>query len=204
MNNQQNRKIYRFWANMYDRFMDRSWFRSARQKQIRLADLTSGDQVLLVGIGTGLDLPHMPKNIKIIGIDLTPEMLNKVEPYTHSHQLILKVMNAEKLEFPPQMFEKIFLNLILSVVEDPQQALLEAHRVLKSDGSIWIFDKFSRSSSDVGILRKSLNVLTRTLGTDINRSIEEILEGTDLIKVYDEAVLGGAYRIIQLKNSQKF
>ncbi|TCS95716.1 class I SAM-dependent methyltransferase [Hazenella coriacea] len=201
MKNRRNQKIYRLWAHVYDRFMDQPWFRSARQKQVQLAELAPKDQILLVGIGTGLDLPHMPEDIEITGIDLTPEMLNKVESYIDTHQLTLKVMNAENLEFPTQTFDKIFLNLILSVVENPRQALSEAQRVVKSEGSIWIFDKFSRSPTHVGMFRKSLNVLTQTLGTDINRSIEEILEGTDLEKVYDEPVLGGAYRIIQLKKS---
>ncbi|WP_243523357.1 methyltransferase domain-containing protein [Bacillus pseudomycoides] len=38
-------------------------------------------------------------------------------------------MNAEQLQFPDESFDVVSLNLILSVVKKPKQALAEAIRV---------------------------------------------------------------------------
>ena len=53
------RSVYRRWAPVYDRLLG-SVFREARRRSIASLNLLPVHDVLLVGVGTGLDLPLLP------------------------------------------------------------------------------------------------------------------------------------------------
>jgi hypothetical protein len=59
MTNRWNRFIYRLWAPIYDSTVNRI-FRPGRKRAMELLDLKPGERVLLVGVGTGADLPLIP------------------------------------------------------------------------------------------------------------------------------------------------
>ncbi|HMX17291.1 MAG TPA: phosphatidylethanolamine N-methyltransferase, partial [Rhodocyclaceae bacterium] len=68
------RRSYTLIAPFYDVFLDLAT-RNARARSLRgLAEVRPG-RVLLLGIGTGLDLPHLPSRHRYVGLDLTPAML---------------------------------------------------------------------------------------------------------------------------------
>lgn len=198
MKNHTNVRKYKILSPMYDVLMGNRIFRNARMKAFSLLDFKPNHTVLLVGVGTGEDIPLLPNHIEIIGIDLSDEMLEKARKKTN--HAVLMNMNAESLEFENEKFDFVILNLILSVVENPQKALIEAARVLSPSGTILVFDKFLDEDKRPNIMRKALNLITSTLGTDINRSFDEIVKGTSLyIKHQESSVLNGNYKIIVLE-----
>ncbi|BCU80981.1 SAM-dependent methyltransferase [Polycladomyces abyssicola] len=200
MNNEKNRQIYRMWAPFYDWVLQNRWFRSARRKVVEQAHLQPGENVLLVGVGTGLDFAYLPESVRVTGIDLSPEMLEQARKKASRHVIHLQQMNAEALAFPDETFDAVFFNLILSVVEDPRKALMEGIRVLKGSGRILIFDKFRHSEASPSWVSQTLNILTRRLGTDVNRSFERIADGMPVYVVKDEpSLFRGKYRIIELR-----
>jgi phosphatidylethanolamine/phosphatidyl-N-methylethanolamine N-methyltransferase len=162
-----------------------------------------GDNVLFIGIGTGEDLKFIPEGVCVTGIDITEEMLNvarkKAENLDIKNLTILN-MDGQDLEFNNNEFDYVVLNLILSVIPDGHKCLSEAHRVLKKDGKIAIFDKFLEDKSKPNFIRKLLNKITTALGTDINRRFSDIIDNMNL-KVMEEkkSILGGMYRIIILE-----
>lgn len=79
-------------------------------------------------------------------------------------------MNAETLAFPEGIFDEVFLHRVLSVVERPQQALVEAVRILRSGGRCLILDKFAPVHRRLLGIRRFLNRWTPRLGTDMERS----------------------------------
>ncbi|KOR90251.1 class I SAM-dependent methyltransferase [Paenibacillus solani] len=198
MKNNTNVRKYKVLSPVYDLLMGNRMFRNARTKAFSLVDIKPNQQVLLVGVGTGEDLPLLPKHIEIVGIDLSDEMLEKARK--KSDHAVLMHMNAESLAFENEKFDFVILNLILSVVENPQKALQEAVRVLSPTGSILVFDKFWDDNKKPGMMRRAINKITSAIGTDINRSFEEIMMGTSLkIKHQESSVLNGNYKIIVLK-----
>jgi ubiquinone/menaquinone biosynthesis C-methylase UbiE len=200
MRNQSNLTKYRILAPIYDRLMSHSIFRSARHHALTLLDIEPGEHVLLVGVGTGEDLAFVPPATSLVGIDLSEEMLEVARSKFPSADL--RVMNAESLAYPEASFDKVVLNLVLSVVERPEQALAEALRVLKPDGRIVVFDKFLPTGQAVTPTRRVLNLLTSWMGTDINRRFEEICRGLPVEIVADEAsLLRGSYRILLLSKT---
>ena len=69
-----NTLVYKLWAPFYDTLLG-SLFAPARQHAIEILDMQGTERVLLVGIGTGADLPHLPDNTRVVGIDFSPAML---------------------------------------------------------------------------------------------------------------------------------
>ena len=71
-----NRRLYRHWAATYDRdFAERSGYRFAWL--VAEAFLAAGGTgpVLDAGCGTGLIAEHLPKDLAIDGVDISPQML---------------------------------------------------------------------------------------------------------------------------------
>lgn len=204
MKNKQNQEIYKIWSTFYDLFMQNRFFIKARDRAFSLVPFTKNQQVLLVGVGTGQDIPLLPNNTLITGIDLSDHMLAQARrkyPYPH---VVYQHMNAEELTFPDDSFDVVILNLILSVVEHPHIALSEALRVIKDGGSIIILDKFLSEEKQLSPFRKLMNLFAERLGTNINRKLSDIIGTLPLTIQYEEpSIFHGNYRIVLLKNEKK-
>ncbi|MBF0457477.1 MAG: methyltransferase domain-containing protein [Nitrospirae bacterium] len=117
-----------------------------RRKAIAMLDFRAGDRVIIPGVGSGYDLPHIPHGVSVDGVDISAVMLaiakNKIR---HNPQSItLHIMDAENLDFPPNTFDKAILDLFITCVHDPEKAFSEIVRVLKPNGEILIYDHLIR------------------------------------------------------------
>ncbi len=197
MKNKTNVTKYAFLSLIYD-LVFTPFFTAARKKSFDMLGIKKNDKVLLVGVGTGLDIPLITPGAWVTGVDLSPAMLEKAEKKKTSRTQLIK-MNAEKLQFKSGAFDVVVLNLILSVVEKPSAAMREAYRVLKKGGRIMVWDKFAPGKK-TSLARKALNVITSLIGTDITRNFEDITQGMKLKILNDEAVMfGGNYRTIIIR-----
>jgi len=200
--NRWNRLRYTFWAPVYDlavRGMDRH-----RRESLARLDPKAGERLLIVGAGTGADLPHLPGGCTVLATDLTPAMLRRARPRAREGTH-LAVMDGHRLAVPDGAFDGVVLHLILAVIPDPVRCLREAARALRPGGRVVVFDKFVRTRRPPLALR-ALNVVIRVLFTDMTRRFEDILErsGVDLVVVRDEpAFAGGLYRRLLLRRSDE-
>jgi ubiquinone/menaquinone biosynthesis C-methylase UbiE len=200
MNDERNQIIYKLWAPIYDRVMG-PFACKARRRAIELLNLHAGENALLSGVGTGLDLPHIQTGVKVTGIDLSPAMLRKAKAKAKGQDTSLLEMNAQALEFPDGSFDAVILNLILSVVPDGATAFREAWRVLRPGGRAVIFDKFASEDGQISALRRGVGKIISLFGTDPNRRLSEIVcNSSDLAIERNEAsLLRGQYRIVLLR-----
>ncbi len=199
MDDRRNQTIYKWWAPVYDKVMG-PFADKARRRAIELLKLQPGDTVLLSGVGTGLDLPQLPVSVKAIGIDLSLEMLHKAQSKVNGHDVTLREMNAQALDFADNSFDVVILNLILSVVPDGAAAFREAWRVLRPGGRAVIFDKFAAEGKQISTLRRALGKIIALFGTDPNRHLTDIIgQSADLtIERNEPSLLHGQYRIVLL------
>jgi phosphatidylethanolamine/phosphatidyl-N-methylethanolamine N-methyltransferase len=177
-------------------------FLNSRRTAINLLGVKPGEQVLLVGAGTGLDLDFLPKTALITATDITPAMVARLTRRSNRLQLRVnaRVMDGQQLELPDNSFDKMVLHLILAVIPDPVRCLREAERVLKPGGYIVVFDKFLPPGQQPGLFRRVANFFTNLLFTDITRSFETILAQTNLKLCTDQPVdFNGNFRIILLQ-----
>jgi len=199
VDNSTNINKYKRLAPFYDMLMGSKIFLGPRQRGIKMLELQPGEKVLLVGVGTGLDLPLLPSYVHITGIDISKDMLARANKQMQGRKINLEQMNAEQLAYNDETFDVVILSLILSVVENPQEVLAEALRVIKDTGRILVFDKFLADSKDASNGRKMLNLVAVWLGTDINRRFLDILGSSPAKIIKDLSTLGGTYRIIILE-----
>jgi ubiquinone/menaquinone biosynthesis C-methylase UbiE len=193
-----NRLRYTLWAPLYDRV---ARFGRQRRRSIALLALQPGERVLLVGAGTGADLPLIPEGVSVLATDLTPAMLSRAWPRVRPG-IELRVMDGQALDLPDASFDAVILHLILAVIPDPGACLHEAARALKPGGRIAVFDKFLPDGARPSLPRRIANAVSRTLFTDINRRMGDILgrSGAPLRVELDEpAMMGGMFRVMVLR-----
>jgi ubiquinone/menaquinone biosynthesis C-methylase UbiE len=198
MTNRWNRFIYRLWAPIYDLTINRILL-PGRRRALELLDLRSGEKVLIVGIGTGADLPLLPAGVDTTGIDLSPEMLAKARlkfPQCPASITLIEG-DAQILLVEPDSFDAVILNLILSVIPDGNACLRSALCALKPGGRAVIFDKFLPEGEKPSLVRKLLNLFSTLLGTDINRRLSDLMRDCACTVIHDEpGIAGGLYRVI--------
>ena len=135
MTNRRNMIIYRLWAPIYDGTLNR-FFLPGRKKALQSLDLQVGERVLIVGIGTGADLPLLPMGVEVIGVDLSREMLAKARLKLERSPARVQLVqaDAQTMLVAPASFDAVIFNLILSVIPDGKACLQAAFQALKPGG----------------------------------------------------------------------
>lgn len=138
---------YRRYAPVYDAMFGRV-LGPGRMSLTRKITRLAPERLLEVGVGTGLALPHYPACTKVVGIDLSADMLSIAAQRAEempARDIRLIEMNAEALQFPDDAFDCVAVPYVLSVTPDPAALVAELRRVCKPDGHIVIVNHFSGS-----------------------------------------------------------
>ncbi|PRY12745.1 phosphatidylethanolamine N-methyltransferase /phosphatidyl-N-methylethanolamine N-methyltransferase [Pontibacter ummariensis] len=199
--NTWNRLRYTLYLPVYDLIADRV-FRKYRKRSIQLLSANPTEAILLLGAGTGLDLPYLKGYTNLTAIDITPGMITKLKQRAEELGIPVQatVMNGEALRFANASFDAVVLHLILAVIPDPVACIKEVERVLKPGGAVVVFDKFLPDGTKPSPIRHLLNQFASTLFSDINRSIGKIISYTALQPELNEpAAFGGTFRIVRLR-----
>ena len=97
----------------------------------------SVDKVLEVGFGEGEHFKYVDTPIKeYVGIDLDRKRLFK---RNYPKYVKRKVMNAEKINYPDDYFDRVIATCLLAHLQNPEVALYEWKRVLKNSGVCTIY-----------------------------------------------------------------
>jgi phosphatidylethanolamine/phosphatidyl-N-methylethanolamine N-methyltransferase len=164
---------YSLIAPVYDLVVSRPLLR-ARTHSLRTLPTEQTKRVLLSGIGTGLDLPLLPKLHHYTALDFNAAMLERAKPRSTGLQVDWVMGDSMALPFADAYFDHVVLHLILAVVPLPSQCLNETARVLKPGGTIIILDKFLRPRQ-TALLRRALNPFSRRIATRMDVVFEEVL-----------------------------
>jgi len=191
------RRSYSLIAPFYDLAIARS-LHKARSDSLSSLSATPEGEVLLSGIGTGLDLPLLPLQHHYTALDFNAAMLARAR--LRGAELRSKGLRAEwvlgdsmALPFPDARFDHVVLHLILAIVPRSELCLSEAARVLKPGGTIILLDKFLRPNK-LALLRRALTPMSRRIATRMDVVFEEVLgEVPQLQLVSDKPLLAGGW-----------
>jgi phosphatidylethanolamine/phosphatidyl-N-methylethanolamine N-methyltransferase len=174
--------------------------RAARTRSLKSLPADTAGEVLLSGIGTGLDLPLLPELHRYTALDFSAAMLSRAKPRSGSLNVEWVLGDSMALPFADAQFDHVVLHLIVAVVPQPAQCLSEAARVLKPGGTIILLDKFLQPNK-LALLRRALNPLSRRIATRMDVVFEEVLSAVpELEKISDVPLLaGGWFRGIVLR-----
>ncbi len=194
---------YTLLAPIYDHIVSGP-LDAVRQRSLARLNSVRGKHILINGIGSGLDIPYLPEGAFYTGSDITPAMLKRAQHRASKHhcKIDLQLADSQALPFNDASFEIIIMHLILAVVPHPEQALLEASRILKPGGKIYLFDKFIRPGQ-LAPVRRLINIFLQHIATHTNVVFEDVLKKCDkLILINDEpALAGGWFRLLELQKS---
>ncbi|MDT3736629.1 MAG: class I SAM-dependent methyltransferase [Denitratisoma sp.] len=190
---------YTIIAPFYDAFLDAAT-RGARRKSLSHLAAEPPRDVLVNGIGTGLDLPHLPPQHRYTGLDLTRAMLKQALPRAAALNFCPVQGDAQRLPFADDSFDTVVLHLILAVVPVPARCLQESARVTRRGGSLLVFDKFLKPGERAR-WKRALNPLARRIATRLDVVFEEMLAQAPalLLQGDDPALAGGWFRLMRLK-----
>jgi len=165
---QRDERLRRYWdkhAGSYDRemgFFDRHLFGDTRDW---VCSQASGE-VLEVAIGTGLNLSHYPKQVRLTGVEWSPAMLDIARRRAPElgRPVDLRLGDAQALEFSDGSFDTVVCTFSLCGIPDDRQAIAEMDRVLRPGGLLLLADHVEASRWDARAAQRLIDLVTIPLG----------------------------------------
>jgi phosphatidylethanolamine/phosphatidyl-N-methylethanolamine N-methyltransferase len=176
------RSAYRRWAPVYDHTFGLV-AAEGRKHSVEIINQGRG-RVLEVGVGTGLSLPAYGRHLEIVGIDLSPEMLEKARERIAEERLTnitgLHVMDAAALTFVDASFDTVVAMYVMTVVPEPEKVMRELARVCRPGGEVIIVNHFSAEEGMRGWVERRMAPFADMLGWRPVFDIERVLVCDDL------------------------
>ena len=168
-------RLYGRFASVYDAMFGRL-LHAGRCEAMRELPLTSGAEILEVGVGTGLTATLYPDDCRVMGIDLSESMLREAVRHLASHgrrNIQLWRMDASTLAFPDESFDVVYAAYVISVVPDPVAVLREMRRVCRAGGHIVLLNHFLSTNPLLSKLERLISPLTAYAGfrSDLDLSL---------------------------------
>jgi 2-polyprenyl-3-methyl-5-hydroxy-6-metoxy-1,4-benzoquinol methylase len=131
-NNTEDVKFQNIFRDYHTKNLAKSYINPSKQ-----------DTILDFGCGVGRLSEHLaPRAKKIVGLDLSLEMLNVARKNTKNQNVEYRKIDELDL-IDEKTFDKIFAFWVLGHIEDEtlSKYVEKFHKVLKNDGSVFIFEQ---------------------------------------------------------------
>lgn len=175
-----------FYAqHIFPRLMDWGMKRRLFQEERAQALAPVHGDVLEIGFGTGLNLPHYPALIaRLTAVDPMQALPERVAERCRAVSFPVQFVpvTAETLPFDDGRFDCAVSTWTLCTIPDPIAALHEVKRVLKP-GGLFLFTEHGRSDDRrIAVWQDRLNPLQNVVacGCNLNRRIDHLIQAAGL------------------------
>ncbi len=173
------RDAYRRWSSFYDVVFG-GVSSVARKRAATLINQLPGRAVLEVGVGTGLALPRYRPDKRIVGIDLSADMLalarRRVAELGLRNVEGLLEMDAEATDFADGQFDTAVAMFVASVVPNPRRLLTELRRVVRPSGNILLVNHFAADGGPRWWVERAMAPASRRLGWHPDFSMDALFD----------------------------
>jgi phosphatidylethanolamine/phosphatidyl-N-methylethanolamine N-methyltransferase len=196
------KKVYRIWARFYDKIYVGLLARA--QREAVDAAVACGRDILEIGVGTGLTLPYFPADRRVVGVDLSEDMLRVAGQKVAERKLTavtgLSVMDACRLGLPDEAFNAVTAQFVITLVPDPEQALDEMDRVLRPGGEIVISSRLVDSGGASAALWSALAPLAKAVGWSTDFKVSRLTDWAERTGRYRTEHVGrGYFKVVRLR-----
>jgi ubiquinone/menaquinone biosynthesis C-methylase UbiE len=135
------RRVYDRLAGEYDEYVGYAETHLLGDSRHWVCSQAVGD-VLEIGVGTGRNFHFYPEDVRLVGLDLTPAMLDiaRRRAADLGRDVDLHLGDAQALDFSDCRFDTVVATLALSSIPDEHRAVAEARRVLRPGGRFIVLD----------------------------------------------------------------
>ena len=198
-----NIKVYERIGGLYDATLG-FWSREVRGRAAEALNLHENERLLIVGVGTGMELGYLPAWVRGVGVDLSAGMLRRARQRRAEYgmqNLELRVMDARALDFQDEEFDAVYLPLILTVVEDGARALVEAERVTAPGGRLVIADRFWPEERRRPAVARAASWALGHFAMRFDHRLSEILAGAPSLEIKDHERVapGNFFHLVTLR-----
>ena len=167
--NAQVRRYFDKTATKYDRSMtrcERFFLGPARE----WATARASGEVLELAVGTGLSLPKYPPSVRVLGVDLSSEMLdvarNRIAGLGLAGRARVQLSDVQALDLPSDSFDTVVSTYTFCTIPDPAAAATEAFRVLRAGGRFLLVEHGASTNAAVYSAQRVLDPLIVRLQAD--------------------------------------
>lgn len=195
-------RTYARLAPLYD-LMFGQILEPGRRRMTEVVRALAPGALLEVGVGTGLALAGYPSTARIVGIDLSHDMLARARDRAAQlsmHRIEIEQMNAERMRFADASFDCVTVPYVLSVTPRPAELVREIRRVCKPDGTIVVLNHFSGSAA-WWLLERAVRSAAEHVGFRSDFRYNEQILGHDWrVTALESVNLLGLSRLVVLRN----
>lgn len=168
--------------------------------------------VLEIGFGTGLNLPHYPQSVtSLTALDPNEgmEAIAQARIAASSIPITTKLASGEDLPLPDESFDDVVCTWTLCSIPNAQKALSEAYRVLKPGGRFFFIEHGLSDEPGIQTWQNWLTPVQRVVadGCHLNRQIDQLVKAIfDQVTVEEfyapdlPKMMGYFYRGVAIKN----
>ena len=183
-------RVYERLASVYDLTFGPTLHPGRLHARERMV-IASGDRILEVGVGTGINASLYPSHCHVTGIDLSTSMLDKARERVARQGLRnirLLEMDAAALTFADNSFDIVYAPYLVSVVPDPVHVVKEMRRVCRPGGRIIILNHFRSANPVLSRIERAISPLTVHIGFKADLDLPGFLAQADLQPISIEKV----------------
>ena len=148
---------YARWAPVYDATFGRITT-AGRRRAVEAINALPAGRVLEAGVGTGISLPEYDPKHRVVGIDLSTDMLARararVARENLAHVEAVREMDAGATDFADASFDIAIAMYVMTVVPDPAAVMAELARVVRPGGCVLVLNHFSRPNDDRSVVAR--------------------------------------------------
>jgi len=182
--------VYEKLASVYD-FIFGPTLHAGRVQAIQRMGIRPGDQILEVGVGTGINAGLYPTDCAVTGIDLSSSMLEKARERVARkgiRNMRLLEMDAADIRFADGTFDIVYAPYLISVVPDPVAVACEMRRVCRPGGRIIFLNHFRSPNPALAWIERGISPFTVHIGFKSDLDLPAFVAQAELKPVSIEKV----------------